>query len=125
PMGMYRRSSPTGRAVVPRAPPCRYSEGPAGGAGTPATARFAPRAVDRRRSSYCARPHPDTPQGTVHGLPLLPLGGELRPAFSRDPVVFAPAAALGCGPLCRHMALALETVQHGIQHAVGPLQVSA
>src|SRR6185436_11921605 len=92
---------------------------------TPATARFAPRAVDRRRSSYCALRHPDTPQGTVHGLPLLSLGCELRPAFSSDPVVLTPAAVLGGGPLRRDMTLALKPVEHGIEHAVGPLQVPA
>ena len=60
---------------------------------------------------------------TVHGLPLLALGCELRPAVSRDPVVLTPAAVLGRRPLRRDMTLALEPVQHGIEHAVGPLQV--
>ena len=69
-------------------------------------------AVDRRRSSYRACLHPDTPEGAVDSLPLLPLGSELRPAFSRDPVVLALAAALGRGPLRRDMTLALEPVQH-------------
>ena len=64
-------------------------------------------------------------QGAVHDLPLLPLRRELRPAFFRDPVVLAPAAALGRGPLRRDVALALEPVQHRIEHAVGPLQVPA
>ena len=69
--------------------------------------------------------HPDAPQGSVHGLPLLPLGGELRPAFFGDPVVLAPAAVLGRRPLRDDMSLALESVQHRIEHAVGPLQVPA
>ena len=50
---------------------------------------------------------------------------ELRPAFSRDPVVLAPAAVFGRGPLRRDETLALEPVEHGIEHAVGPLQVPA
>src|SRR5207247_5073086 len=104
------------------APPRRDPVEPAGGVRTPATARFAPRAGDRRRSSCRARLHPDTPQGTVHDLPLLPLGCELRPAFSGDPVVLTPAAVLGAGPLRCDMPLALEPVQHGIEHAVGPLE---
>src|SRR5207248_8180611 len=91
----------------------------------PATPRFGLRAADRRRSSYGARLHSDSPQCAVNGLPLLPLDGELGPAFFRDPVVLAPAAALGRVPLRRHITLAFETMQHGIQHAVGPLQVSA
>jgi len=49
------------------------------------------------------------------------MGGELRPAFIRDSVVLALAAALGRSPFRRDMTLALEPVQHGIQHAVGPL----
>src|SRR5439155_23923302 len=107
------------------APPRRDREGPSGGVSMSATARFAPRAVDRRTSSYCACLHPDSPQCAVHGLPLLPLGGELRSAFFRDPVVLAPAAVLGRAPLRRDITLALEPVQHGIQHPVGPLQMSA
>ena len=42
---------------------------------------------------------------------MLPLGGELRPAFFRDPVVLTPAAVLGRGPLRRDKTLALEAVQ--------------
>ena len=47
-----------------------------------------------------------------------------RPSL-RDPVVLTPAAVLGRGPLRRDMTLALEPVQHRIEHAVGPLQVPA
>ncbi len=72
-----------------------------------------------------ARFHPDTPQGIVNDLPLLPLGCELRPAFSRNPVVLTLAAAVGLRPLCFDMTLALKPVQHGIEHAVGPLEVPA
>jgi len=50
-----------------------------------------------------------------------PLRRELRPAFSSDPVVLTPAAVLGGGPLRCDVTLALKPVQHGIQHAVGPL----
>src|SRR5262249_21768823 len=98
---------------------------PSDGVSTSATARSAPRAADRRMSSYRAGLHPDAPQCAVHGRPLLPLGGELRPAFFRDPVVLAPAAVLGRAPFRRDITSALEPVQQGIEHAVSPLEVPA
>src|SRR5262249_57548753 len=113
------------REDVPRAPPRQDREAPSGGASMYATARFALRAADRQTSSYCARLHPDSPQCAVDGFPLLPLGGELCSAFFRDPVVLAPAATLGRVPLRHDITLALETMHHGIQHAVGPLQLSS
>src|SRR5205814_672937 len=82
---------------------CRNRERPADGADMRAIARFAPRAIDRRRSSYRARLHPDPPQRTVHGLPLLPLRGQLCPASLDAPVVLPPAAGLGRRPLRRDM----------------------
>src|SRR5262249_40016739 len=100
-------------------------EGPAGGVGTSATARSAPRAVDRRMSSYGAHLHPDPTQSAVHGPPLLPLRSELRPAFFSNPVVLAPAAAVRCGPFRCAVTLALEAMQDRIEHSVGPLEVPA
>ena len=64
-------------------------------------------------------------QRLVHHLPLLALGRELRAPFLRDAVVLAPAADLGRAPLRRDEPLALQPVQHRIEHAVGPLQVAA
>ena len=50
---------------------------------------------------------------------------ELRAAFLGNPVVLASSAVLGRGPLRHDMTLSLQAVEHGIEHAVGPLQMPA
>src|SRR5690606_25359616 len=68
---------------------------------------------------------PDVPERLVHGLPLLTLLGELRPALRREAIVLPLAARLRLPPPALDVTLALETVEHRVEHAVGPLQLAA
>ena len=61
----------------------------------------------------------------MHHLPLLSLHRQVSPAAFGNPVVLAPTALIGLAPTRRDMSLALEPVQDGIEHAVGPLQMPA
>jgi hypothetical protein len=70
-------------------------------------------------------PQPEAAQGLVHDLPSSPLGFELRPPFLRQAVVLPATAALRRSPLRRDEPVALQTVQHRIEHAVGPVEMPA
>ena len=57
--------------------------------------------------------------------PLLLLGRQVRSPLPGDAVVLPAPARFRRAPPGAHVAEALQAVQHGIQHAVGPLQVAA
>ncbi len=71
------------------------------------------------------KPLPQAAQRAIHRFPLPAVFGELRPPLARDAVIFAAAAGIGAFPACLDMAKPLQPVQHGIEHAVGPLHAPA
>src|SRR5687768_2209505 len=76
--------------------------------------------LQRRREGHR---EPDVSQRRVDRLPLLPLLGELRATLGSDAVVLALASRLRGSPLPFDVTLALEPVQHRIEHPVGPLEL--
>src|SRR5882762_7676090 len=71
------------------------------------------------------RTRPDSAQRRIDQLPLASLARQLRPSLPGDAVVLAPAAAFRDLPPRCDVAETLEVVQHRIQHAIGPLQLTA
>ena len=61
----------------------------------------------------------------VHHLPLSPLVRQLLGALVGQPVVLPPPAGLRLAPDGLHEAVALEAVEHRVEHAVRPLQLPA
>src|SRR5690606_17577445 len=88
------------------------------------------RSVLQARSCWCScgrRGHatPQSTEGSVGGLPLLALLCQLGSPGIRHLVVFAPPTLRRRAPLRTDVAEPLEAVQQRVEHAVGPLDVTA
>src|SRR6476660_9324650 len=68
---------------------------------------------------------PKAAQRRVHRFPLPAVLSELGPALRRHTVVFSAATARGNLPPCFDVTQALEAMQNGIKHPVGPLHPAA
>src|SRR5215204_5938524 len=78
----------------------------------------------QERGFLCEREwRPDVAERLVYYLPLPALLCQLRPTCGREVIVLSLSAGLRGAPLALDMALSLETVEHRIQHSVGPLQI--
>src|SRR5439155_19783687 len=78
---------------------------------------------DRQAAICCSRSAmlqpPEFVQRHLHHLPLLLLAAQHLAARSGQGIVSALAAGLRFGPARPHIALRLQPVQHGVEHAVG------